>query len=58
MDKIRKRLFLLFLLFTVGFYGYHVRQFGVGSWISTMSLASCMSLLGFIHLFFKVGSRV
>ncbi|WP_170145411.1 hypothetical protein [Ammoniphilus oxalaticus] len=57
MTKRRRNLFLFLFLFTIVFYVYHVRQFGFGSWISMMALASCLSIIGFIHTFLKVGSR-
>jgi len=59
-EKTMKKLrfFYLFLvIFTVFFYWHHVKEFGFDSVISTMSLASCLSLLMFVAAFNKVKKK-
>lgn len=43
------------LIFTLLFYGYHAREFGASSMMSIMSLFSCISLIIFFHMFKRVG---
>lgn len=52
----RARYFNLFvILCAIGFYLYHVREFGAKSLTTILSLASCVSFLAFFFLFIRVG---
>lgn len=58
MGRSRGYLFLAVILFVIGFYVYHVREFGSDSLVSILALASCISFIMFLILFMRVGRRV
>ncbi|WP_167577943.1 hypothetical protein [Ammoniphilus sp. YIM 78166] len=58
MGRFKGYSFLATIFFVIGFYVYHVREFGSDSLVTLLALASCISFVIFLVLFMRVGRQV